>query len=40
MRRIRAAPDYLTKKKIVIWCFSVRELTESSGWSKVALTKP
>ena len=40
MRRVRADPTYLAGKKAVIWCFSVREFTEASGWSKVPLTKP
>lgn len=38
-RRTRPEPDYLAKKKLVIWCFTVREFTESSGWQKVALSK-
>ncbi len=40
MFRARADPDYLKKKKIVIWCFAAREFTESSGWSKVPLPIP
>jgi alginate O-acetyltransferase complex protein AlgJ len=35
MRRARANPNYLKGKKLVIWCFSAREFTESSGWQKV-----
>jgi hypothetical protein len=35
MRRVRANPNYLKGKKLVIWCFSAREFTESSGWQKV-----
>ena len=35
-RRARKDPDYLTKKKIVVWCFAAREFTESDqGWDKV-----
>ena len=34
-RRVRKESDYLGKKKLVIWCFTVREFTESSGWQKV-----
>jgi len=40
MRRVRGDAAYLAGKKVVIWCFTVREFTESSGWSKVALAKP
>jgi hypothetical protein len=33
-------PDYLAKKKIVVWCFAAREFTESSeGWAKVPIAK-
>jgi alginate O-acetyltransferase complex protein AlgJ len=35
MRRVRGNPNYLKGKKLVIWCFSAREFTESSGWQKV-----
>ena len=34
-RRIRSDTGYLKQKKIVIWCFSAREFTESAGWRKV-----
>jgi hypothetical protein len=34
-RRVKADPDYLAGKKLVIWCLSAREFTESSGWKKV-----
>lgn len=35
-RRARKDPDYLAKKKIVVWCFAAREFTESDqGWEKV-----
>jgi alginate O-acetyltransferase complex protein AlgJ len=39
MRRVKANPTYLRGKKLVIWCFSAREFTESLGWQKVPLTK-
>lgn len=39
MRRARANPAYLAGKKVVIWCFTEREFTESPGWSVVRLTK-
>ncbi|MEZ0299881.1 MAG: hypothetical protein ACAI35_25780 [Candidatus Methylacidiphilales bacterium] len=35
MRRAKADAQYLAGKKVIIWCFTVREFTESSGWSKV-----
>jgi len=40
MRLVRADPNYLKQKQAVVWCFTVREFTESSGWSKVLLQKP
>jgi len=38
-RRGRADATYLSKKKAIVWCFSVREFTESLGWSKVPVKK-
>jgi alginate O-acetyltransferase complex protein AlgJ len=35
LRQARANANYLKQKKLVIWCFSAREFTESSGWQKV-----
>jgi SGNH hydrolase-like domain, acetyltransferase AlgX len=33
-------PDYLAKKKVVIWCFAAREFTEATeGWAKVPIAK-
>ncbi len=37
LRRNRANPGYLAKKKLVIWCLSAREFTESDAWRKVPL---
>lgn len=37
-RRSRQESGYLAGKRVVIWCFSVREFTEASGWSKVPLS--
>ncbi|MDQ6623383.1 MAG: hypothetical protein M3Y86_07860 [Verrucomicrobiota bacterium] len=32
-RRARSEPDFLAKKKLVVWCFAARELTEADqGW--------
>jgi hypothetical protein len=39
LRLARASKDYLRGKKLVIWCFSAREFTESSGWQKVPIVK-
>ena len=39
-RRTRKDPDYLAKKKIIVWCFAAREFTESDqGWEKVPVGK-
>lgn len=33
-------PAYLAKKKVVVWCFTAREFTESDqGWGKVPVAK-
>lgn len=35
-RHARKNPDYLSKKKVIVWCFAAREFTESDqGWEKV-----
>ncbi len=34
-RRVKENPQYLSQKKLVIWCLSAREFTEATGWSKV-----
>lgn len=39
MRRVRGDAGYLAGKKVVVWCFTVREFTEASGWSTVTLLK-
>ena len=32
-RRARSEPDFLAKKKVVVWCFAAREFTEADqGW--------
>jgi hypothetical protein len=39
-RRSLKEPDYLARKKMVIWCFAAREFTESAeGWAKVPVAK-
>ena len=37
-RRVRANANYLKSKKLIIWCFSAREWTETLGWQKVPLS--
>ena len=33
-------PDFLAKKKIVVWCFAAREFTEATeGWARVPVAK-
>lgn len=39
MRRARKDANYLAGKKLVVWCFSAREFTETMGWQKVVLGK-
>ena len=39
MRRAKGDPTYLAGKNALIWCFTVREFTESTGWSKVPVVK-
>ncbi|MDA0577603.1 MAG: hypothetical protein O3B24_05835 [Verrucomicrobia bacterium] len=35
LRRAKADSTYLAGKQAVVWCFTAREFTESSGWSLV-----
>ena len=37
MRRARANASYLGRKKLVIWCLSAREFTQSLGWRKLPI---
>ena len=37
LRRAQRDPDYWSGKRLVIWCFAARELTESDGWSLVPI---
>jgi alginate O-acetyltransferase complex protein AlgJ len=39
LRRVRENPNYLDGKAVVVWCFTVREFTESTGWQKVPIVK-
>lgn len=36
-RRSKTDKDYLASKRLVVWCFSAREFTESTGWEKVPI---
>jgi alginate O-acetyltransferase complex protein AlgJ len=38
LRRVQRDPQYWKAKKLVIWCFSSREFTQSDGWKKVPLS--
>ena len=35
LRRAQADPGYWNRKRLVIWCFAARELSESDGWRLV-----
>ena len=37
LRRGQQTPDYWANKRLVIWCFSSREFTESDGWRIVPI---
>lgn len=39
-RRAQKNPAYWKSKRIVVWCFAVREFTESDGWRKVPIAPP
>lgn len=39
LQRTRGNPQYLAGKKVVVWCFTAREFTESQGWRKVPVVK-
>ena len=38
LRRAQTDPDYWSRKRLVVWCFAARELTESDGWRAVPVT--
>jgi alginate O-acetyltransferase complex protein AlgJ len=39
-RKALKDPEYLAKKKVVVWCFTAREFSESDqGWAKVPVSK-
>ena len=37
LRRAQRDPSYWADKRLVIWCFAARELTESEGWRMVPI---
>ncbi|MFN2350892.1 MAG: hypothetical protein ABR497_03000, partial [Kiritimatiellia bacterium] len=39
-RRAARNPDYWQGRRWVVWCFAVREFTESDGWRKVPVRPP
>ena len=39
LRRARKDKSYLTGKKVVVWCFSAREWSESLGWDLVPVVE-
>jgi alginate O-acetyltransferase complex protein AlgJ len=39
LQAARKDASYLAGKKLVIWCFSAREFTESIGWQKVPVVR-
>lgn len=40
LRRAQKNPAFWKNKKLVIWCFSAREFTQSDGWRKVPIAPP
>ena len=39
-RRGRQDPSYIIGKRVLIWLFAARELTESTGWELVPVRAP
>ena len=37
LRRAQTDPEYWSRKRLVIWCFAARELTEGDGWRLVPI---
>jgi len=38
-RRSLKDPQYLAKKKMIIWCFAAREFTEADAWTRLPVSK-
>lgn len=39
LRQHRADPKYLANKKVILWCFTAREFTETRGWREVPVVR-
>lgn len=39
-RRARGDAGYLASKKVVVWCFAARDLTEADAWKKIPIQRP
>jgi alginate O-acetyltransferase complex protein AlgJ len=37
LRRAQTEPEFWSRKRLVVWCFAARELTESDGWRRVPI---
>lgn len=37
LRRVQSDPTYWERKRLVVWCFAARELTEGDGWRQVPI---
>lgn len=40
LRRAQKDPKYWAGKRVVVWCFTAREFTESDGWRTVPVAPP
>ena len=38
-RRSLKDPQYLARKKMIIWCFAAREFTEADAWTRLPISK-
>lgn len=38
-RKARKNPEFLNTKKVVVWCFTAREFTETDGWMEVPVKR-
>jgi alginate O-acetyltransferase complex protein AlgJ len=39
-RSLARRRDNLSGKRVVVWCFSARDLTEAPSWDKVPVIRP
>jgi hypothetical protein len=35
----KANPDYIARKKLLVWCFGACEYSEGGGWRKTPVVK-